>query len=115
MSPIQQQLEREARYDVRVAVIGLVIFFGCMALLPRSAFWFYLVPLAAFWFRYLFVRDRRDEALLSTEFTASGGSSAAGCYRTESGICISDGSHQVLVAREKLQPLLQLTDIGRRQ
>jgi hypothetical protein len=82
-----------------------------MLALPRSAFWFYCVPMAAFWIRYILVRDRRDEALLRAELAATGGSSAAGCYRSEAGICISDGTHHVLVAREKPDPLLQLPHI----
>lgn len=101
------QLAKEARYDVRVAVIGLVLFFGCMLALPRSAFWFYFVPLAAFWIRYIFVRDRRD-ALLRASLTASGRGSTTRCYRSEAGICITDGTHHVLVARDQPDALLQL-------
>jgi hypothetical protein len=115
LTPLHPQIEREARYDVYVAVIGLLLFFGCMLALPRSWFWFYFVPMAAFWVRYLFVRDSRDEALLSTDLAASGGSGAAGCYRSEAGICISDGTHQVLIAREQPQALLQLPDVVRRE
>jgi hypothetical protein len=111
MSPIQEQLAREARYDVRVAAIGLVIFFSCMLTLPRSAFWFYFVPLAAFWFRYLWVRDRRDEALLRADGATGSGSSAAGCYRSEAGICISDGTHHVLIPRDQPDAPLQLRHI----
>lgn len=111
MSPIQMQLAKEARYDVRVAAIGLVLFFGCMLLLPRDWFWFYFVPMAAFWVRYIFVRDARDEALLSADVAASGGGSAAGCYRSEAGICITDGTHHVLVARDNPNAALQLTHI----
>ena len=107
------QLAKEARYDVIVAGVGLVLFFGCMIALPRSWFWFYFVPMAAFWIRYIFVRDARDEALLRADLAASGGSGAPGCYRSQAGICISDGTHQVLIARQKLQPLLQLPHIVR--
>lgn len=114
MTP-EQQLAKEARYDVIVATVGLVLFFGCMLILPRSAFWFYTVPLVAFWIRYIFVRDRRDEALLAAELAASGGAGAAGCYRSEAGICITDGTHHVLVARQDAQPPLQLTHVVRRK
>jgi len=115
MSPIQNQLAKEARYDVIVALTGLVLFFLCMLALPRSWFWFYFVPMVAFWIRYLIVRDRRDEALLRAELAASGRTSAAGCYRSEAGICITDGTQHVLVLRDKGDPLLQLTHVGRRQ
>lgn len=115
MSVFQKQLSREAGWDVRVAIVWLVIFFGCMIALPRSWFWFYFVPLIAFWLRYLWVRDRRDEDLLRADFAASGGSSPAGCYRSEAGICISDGTHQVLIPRQQRQSLLQLPDVVRRQ
>jgi hypothetical protein len=115
MSVFQNQLAKEARYDVRVAIVWLVLFFGLMLILPRGAFWYYFVPMVAFWFRYIFVRDRRDEALLRAELAASGWSSAAGCYRSEAGICISDGTHHVLVARDQPDALLQLPHIGRRQ
>jgi hypothetical protein len=108
MPTIQDQLEKEAGYDVRVAIVGLILFFGCMLILPRSAFWFYFVPLAAFWIRYILVRERRDEALLRADVAASGRSSTAGCYRSEAGICITDGTHHVLVARDNVQAPLQL-------
>ena len=108
MSLIRNQLAKEARYDVRVAAIGLLLFFALMLALPRSAFWFYFVPLVAFWIRYIVVRDRRDAALLRAELAASGGSSAPGAYRSEAGICISDGTHQVLIARDQSEALLQL-------
>lgn len=113
MSPFQKQLQREARWDTKVTIVWLAIFFGCMLVLPRSWFWFYFVPLAAFWYRYIFVRDRRDEALLSADVMADGGGSPAGAYCSEAGICISDGTHQVLIARQKPQPLLQLPHIVR--
>lgn len=115
MTPAQNQLAREARYDIVVAVTGIALFFGCMLVLPRSWFWFYFVPMAAFWVRYLIVRNRRDEALLEAEFLASGGRSAPGCYAGKAGICITDGTHHVLVARDDVKPALQLPDIIRRQ
>lgn len=115
MTPEQNQLSREARYDVRVAAVGIALFFGCLLILPRSWFWFYFLPMAAFWFRYLIVRNRRDEALLQSEFLATGGRGTAGCYRSEAGICITDGTHHVLVARDKRDALLQLPHIRRRQ
>lgn len=115
MTTAQQQLEKEARYDVRVAVIGVVSFFACMLLLPRSFFWFYFVPMAAFWFRYLWIRNRRDEALLRAEIAASGGAGAAGAYRCEGGICITDGTHHLLVARDQRDALLQLTHVRGRE
>lgn len=124
MSIFQKQLEREAGWDVRVAIVGGIIFFGCMILLPRSWFWFYFVPIAGFWYRYIFVRDRRDEALLAalegTEVGSGvglvgGGQGAAGCYRSEAGICIFDGTHHVLVARDQPDALLQLPHIRGRQ
>lgn len=113
MSPFQNQLAKEARYDVRVALIGLALFFGCMLTLPRSFFWFYFVPMAAFWIRYILVRERRDEALLRAELAASGGRSAAGCYASEAGICITDGTHHILVARNDVKSTLQLPNIIR--
>lgn len=115
MTPAELQLDREAHYDVRVASVGIVVFFGCMLLLPRDWFWWYFTPLALFWFRYLIVRNRRDKALLQAAFAASGGAGAAGCYRCEGGICISDGTHHVLVARDQPQALLQLPHIVRNQ
>src|ERR1700722_5577705 len=115
MNPIQMQLAKEARYDARVAAVGLVLFFGCMIALPRSFFWFYFLPMAAFWFRYLIVRDRRDEALLRADIAAGGGGSPAGCYRSEAGICISDGTHHILIARQNAKTSLQLPRIIGRQ
>lgn len=112
MSPFQKQLAKEARYDVTVAAVGLVLFFGCMTLLPRDWFWFYFLPMAAFWVRYIFVRDARDEALLRADFAASGRGSAAGCYRSQRGICIPDGAHHVLVLRNQGDALLQLPHIA---
>jgi len=115
MTPIQNQIAKEARYDVRVALIGIAVFFGCLLILPRSFFWFYFLPMAAFWLRYLIVRNRRDEALLQAEFLASGRSGAAGCYAGKTGICITDGAHHVLVLRDQRNALLQLPHIRRRQ
>lgn len=109
------QLKKEARYDVIVALVGGSLFFGCMALLPRSAFWFYFLPMAAFWLRYLFVRNDRDDALLRADIAADSRSGAPRCYRTEGGICITDGTHHVLVARDQPDALLQLTHIRGRQ
>lgn len=111
--PLHPQIEREARYDVIVGAVILVLFFGCMLALPRDWFWFYFVPLAGFWYRYVWVRDARDDDLLRAEIAAGRGGSPAGCYAGEGGICISDGTHQVLVARQKPQALLQLPDIVR--
>lgn len=122
MSPIQRQFDREQRYDTFVYGGLLVIFFGCMALLPRSFFWFYLVPLAAFYVRYTLVRSRRDDALLlalqGSEVgtgVRDGMGSAAGCYRSEAGICISDGTHHILVARNQPDTLLQLRHVVGRE
>lgn len=115
MSAIRDQLEQEARYDVRVALVGLALFFGCMLILPRETFWFYFLPIAAFWFRYLIVRNRRDEALLRADLAACGRLGTAGCYAGQAGICITDGTHHVLVARDQPDALLQLTHVGRRQ
>src|SRR5579872_2764662 len=113
MTRFERQLLKEAGWDVRVSIVGLVVFFGCMILLPSDWFWFYFAPLAGFWFRYLWVRNRRDEALLRADLAASGGGSTAGCYASEAGICISDGTHHVLIPRDQPQPLLQLPDVGR--
>jgi hypothetical protein len=111
MSPIQAQLDREARWDVNVACVGLVLFFVCCLVLPRWTFWWWFTPMAAFWFRYLIVRDRRDASLLSAEIAASGGGCPAGCYASEAGICLSDGTHQVLIPREQPKAPLQLPHI----
>lgn len=114
MSPFQKQLAKEARYDVIVATVGLALFFVLGLALPRSIFWVWFTPMAAFWFRYLWIRCRRDEqleALLEADLAASGRSSAAGCYRSEAGICITDGTHHILVARQNSKPLLQLPHI----
>lgn len=113
MSPFLRQLHREGWWDVRVAAVLLAILFGCMLLLPKSWFWFYLIPIAAFWYRYIWVRDARDEALLRADAAAHGGVSAPGCYCSEAGICISDGTEHVLVFGQKLDAPLQLTHIVR--
>lgn len=115
MNWARNQLEREATYDVRVAVIGLVMFFGCMALLPRAWFWFYFAPMALFWFRYLIVRNRRDAALLQADLAIDSGVCSAGAYACNGGICISDGTHHVLIARQNAKPALNLPDIIRHQ
>lgn len=115
MTPAQNQLAKEARYDIKVAAFGIALFFGCLLVLPRSWFWFYFVPLAAFWIRYLIVRNRRDEALLQAEFLASGGRGTPGCYAGEAGICITDGAQHVLVLRDQGNALLQLPHIRGRQ
>lgn len=111
MTRFQRQLAREAGWDVRVAAVWLAIFFGCMIALPRDWFWFYFVPLAAFWFRYLWVRCNRDEQLLRADIAASGGSGTPGCYACEGGICITDGTQHVLIARQDAQAPLQLSHI----
>jgi hypothetical protein len=113
MSIFQDQLKKEARWDVRVSLVLLIVFFGAMLVLPRWAFWFYWVPIAAFWLRYNVVRHRRDEALLRAEVAADGGRGAAGCYRSEAGICISDGTQHVLVLRNKPDASLKLLDVVR--
>jgi hypothetical protein len=113
MSIFQEQLAREGRWDIRVSLVLLVIFFGAMLVLPRWMFWFYWIPIAAFWLRYNFVRQRRDEALLRAEVAASGGRSAPGCYRSEAGICITDGTQHILIARKQPNTTLQLPDIVR--
>jgi hypothetical protein len=115
MSPFQKQLAREAGWDVRVAIVWAVIFLVCGLLLPRWAFWLWFGPIAAFWLRYLWVRMYRDEELLRADFAANGGSSAPGCYASEAGICISDGTHQVLIARQDTKAALQLTHVVRRE
>jgi len=111
MSIFQKQLKREAGWDVRVAVVLGVIFALCGLLLPRWTFWYWFTPLALFWFRYLLVRCRRDEELLQADLAASGGTCAPGCYRSEAGICITDGTQHVLVFRNKPDALLQLPHI----
>lgn len=108
MTPAQNQLAKEAGFDVRVGLIGLAVFFGCLLVLPRFCFWFYFLPLAAFWFRYLWVRNKRDDELLRADLAASGRLGAAGCYAGEAGICITDGTHHVLVARHDAKAPLQL-------
>lgn len=115
MTPFWKQLEREGWWDVRVAAIGLALFFGCMMLLPKDWFWFYFVPMAAFWIRYVLVRSRRDEALLDAHIAAGGGLSAPGAYACDGGVCITDGAQHVLVATNKRDALLQLTHVRRRQ
>lgn len=115
MSPFQLQIAKEARIDAVVAAVWLVLFFGLLLLSPRDWFWFYTVPMAAFWIRYVLVRERRDEDLLAADLAAYGGGSPPGCYASEAGICISDGTHQVLIARQKPQALLQLPHIVGRQ
>lgn len=111
MSPFQRQLAKEARYDVITAMVWLVVFFGCMLLLPIWMFWFYFLPMAAFWLRYLFVRDARDEALLRADGLFDAGHRPARCYRSEAGICITDGADQRWVLGNELDPLLQLTHV----
>jgi hypothetical protein len=113
MSPFQMQLNKEAGYDVKVGVVWLALFFGCMLVLPRWMFWFYLVPMVAFWLRYLFIRDLRSEALLRADGLLDARSSAPRCYRTEGGICISDGTHHCWVLRDEVDPLLKLTHVVR--
>lgn len=114
MTP-SDQLAKEARYDVRVAVTGIAVLAVLMLVLPKGWFWFYFTPMAAFWFRYLWVRNKRDEKLLQAELLASGGRGAPGCYRSEAGICLTDGTHHLLIARDNVKPSLQLPDIVRRQ
>jgi hypothetical protein len=116
MSPFQKQLDREAGWDTRVVIVLGALFLVFGLLLPRDWFVFWFVPWVSFWFRYLWVRLRRDEeleALLNADLAANGGSSAPGCYASEAGICISDGTHQVLIPRQKPQALLQLPHIVR--
>lgn len=113
MSPFKHQLAKEARYDVRVALVWLALFFGCLLVLPRGAFWFYFLPMFAFWLRYLIVRDERDEALLRADGLLDTGNGASRCYRTEGGICISDGTHHYRVLGNEIDPLLKLTHVVR--
>lgn len=111
MDRIDEQLAREGRYDVVVALASLALLFAGLIFLPTSAFWFYFVPIAAFWIRYNIVRKRRDEALLTAKIAGDFGRSTAGCYRSEAGICITDGTHHVLIARDDAQATLQLPHI----
>jgi hypothetical protein len=113
MSPFKHQLAKEARYDVRVALVWLALFFGCMAVLPRGSFWCYFLPMIAFWLRYLFVRDTRDEALLRADSLLDAGNGSPRCYRTERGICISDGTHHYRVLGNESNSLLKLTHVVR--
>lgn len=113
MSPFQRQLAKEANYDVITGAVWLALFFACMLVLPRSWFWFYFLPMIAFWLRYVFVRDLRDEALLRADSLLDAGNGAPRCYRTERGICISDGTHHYGVFRDERDPLLQLTHVVR--
>ena len=119
MSPIQMQLAKESHYDVVVGLVLMALLFGCLLILPRWTFWFYLLPIAAFYIRYTLVRERRDEALLRAEGLIDGvGSAGRGtsrCYRSEGGICITDGSHHILVARHDPDAPLQLPHIIGRQ
>lgn len=121
MTPFWKQLEREGWWDVRVATCGLALFVACGLLLPRSWFWFYFLPMVAFCIRYVLVRCRRDEALLAAHIAAGGdveapgGLRAAGAYRCDGGICITDGTHHVLVGRDQTKPLLQLGNVRGRQ
>ena len=105
------QLKIEANIDVIVGLVWLALFFGFMLILPRSAFWYYFVPLAAFWFRYLWVRCDRDDALLRADSLADSRSGAPRCYRTEGGICITDGTHHILIAGHDPDTPLQLPHI----
>jgi hypothetical protein len=107
----RRQLLRESGWDVRVGAVGLVLFFACMLALPASWFWFYAVPLAALWVRYTLVRCRRDEALLRADVTADGRTGAPGAYACDGGICISDGTHHVLVLRDQGDALLKLPHV----
>ena len=115
MSPIQAQLAREARWDAKVACAGLFLFFVFGLVLPGWTFWVWFTPMAAFWFRYLWVRCRRDEELLRADVAAGGGVGAPGCYRSELGICITDGREHVLVLRDQADTLLKLPHIGGRE
>jgi hypothetical protein len=115
MSIFQKQLRREAGWDVRVAIVWGIIFFGCGLILPRWTFWWWFTPIAVFWFRYLWVRCRRSEELLRADGLADLRSGTPRCYRSEAGICISDGTHHVLVGRQDAKPLLQLPHIVGRE
>lgn len=115
MSAFQTQLRVEARYDVIVNLTLLALLFGGMIFLPRSAFWFYWLPIVAFYLRYTFVRDRRDEDLLRADSLLDARNGTARCYRTERGICISDGAHHVLVSGHDVDAPLQLPHIAGRQ
>jgi len=105
----------EGGYDFNVAAVSLGLLFGGMLVLPAWCFWLYWIPIAVFWVRYNIVRKRRDEALLRADLAASGGASAAGCYAGEAGICISDGTHHILVARDQRDAPLQIPHIRARQ
>lgn len=115
MTHFRKQLEREAGFDVRVAAIGLAVFFALLALAPLDWFWFYFLPLAGFWFRYLWVRNRRDERLLAADAVTDPRFGAPGAYACDGGICISDGTHHVLVSRQDAKPALDLPDVVRRK
>src|SRR4051812_29022775 len=111
MSPFQTQLRVEARYDVIVNLTLLGLLFAGLLFLPRSAFWFYWIPIVAFLLRYTWVRVRRDEALLLADGLRDGGRGTSRCYRTERGICITDGTHHLLVAGHDVDAPLQLPHV----
>jgi hypothetical protein len=112
MSSIELQLKTEARYDVIVNCTLLALLFVGLLFLPRAAFWWYWVPIVAFYLRYTWVRVKRDEALrLALDGLGNSGSGTARCYSTESGICISQGSQHILVARQNVDAALQLPHV----
>lgn len=115
MSPALEQIHRENRYDVIVAVISVVLFFGLGLCLPRWAFWLWFLPIAAFWIRWNVVRLRRDRRLLQADLATDDWRGPTGCYRSEAGICISDGREQVLVGRQKPHSPVQLIEVRGRK
>lgn len=72
MSPYRLQRLYEDRCDIVVAGFVLAALFAALMLLPKAAFWFWMVPLGLFWWRWNLVRVRRDRRSLDAEIAAHG-------------------------------------------
>ena len=102
MSPYRQQRLIEGHCDIVVAAVMLVVLFAGLAVLPRSMFWFWFVPLGLFWVRWNFVRQRRDDRSLQAEFAADWWFSTPQGDRRERGVGLAHRIQHRLVAGEKL-------------
>lgn len=99
----------DEKIDLGVSICSLVLFFVLLYLLPREAFWYWIVPYAVFWVRFNYVMLKREQLL------PYGGEQPTRRDSSKGRISIADRSHQVAVPGEHLHPHPKPRRIVRRQ
>lgn len=114
MSPYREQRLREDRCDQVVSVAVLVAIFGLLLILPRSLFWFWMIPLGVFWVRWNVVRLRRDKRSLAAEFASERWGGASDSDGAQGRISIPQVPQDRAVIGQQPHSPIQLTHIIRR-